>query len=323
MYNARLPFCNFSSFCFVEVKFIFNGIQKSGTTLAKFDDSDSGGCATKMIPKEVKEEKIEKASTEIVAKEIANSKGCLVEQKFPEKRISCVDVGNNGVKNEMTSVDMLEKQSSIESLVKQKSHCEEQPSRDDVKLCEIKSNDKKEDVPGEKITVRLEANSGSNGGSKVYPRSTSGKFSKATTSKVEDREKVKTAKDLTELDHRPSKKAKFDSPLKLSEDKNKDNLHTCLVSTGSDAKALSSRVTIAEDKSKSVKDYRERDKGSSRNLKVLEKASELSNIKGLKASSRQSIEEKKIGSCKAEVTRRPKNVSSLICDPFRLEYIMI
>ncbi|XWS17746.1 hypothetical protein CRYUN_Cryun33cG0093800 [Craigia yunnanensis] len=93
-------------------------------------------------------------------------------------------------------------------------------------------------------------------------------------------EKLKSIKDLSELDERPHKKAKLDSSVKASNDKNKNNvLKPNRDSEGNNSKPLVPYIIASEDKSKRAIDPPGTAKNSSKKLKVDDKLTKPTNGK--------------------------------------------
>lgn len=128
-------------------------------------------------------------------------------------------------------------------------------------------------------------------------------------------EKLKSAHDRCELEDRPSKKAKFESSVKVSGEKNEMSVKKLTVDLdGRHAKASAS-VTASEGKSRLelAKVLQGAEKDPSKKLKPDEK-SKVSNGKLPQATPRQYPDEDKKIDCQImEVTRRPDAVS---CIPF-------
>uniref|UniRef100_A0A5B7B2F1 BAH domain-containing protein n=1 Tax=Davidia involucrata TaxID=16924 RepID=A0A5B7B2F1_DAVIN len=119
----------------------------------------------------------------------------------------------------------------------------------------------------------------------------------------------KSAKDSCALEDRPSKKAKFDSSTKLSEDKNRDSVQKLSINSDrSDVKDFVGTVTSSEEKSKSrlAKDSLGLENIPPQKQKPDEKVTKFSNGKLLKASARESPDDdSRTEGKEIEVTRRP------------------
>ncbi|XP_059633112.1 protein ANTI-SILENCING 1-like [Cornus florida] len=116
---------------------------------------------------------------------------------------------------------------------------------------------------------------------------------------------VKSAKDRGAVEDRPFKKARVDSSVKLSTDKNRNNVQSLGVNSGGNLR--DSTVTSYEGKAKSrlPKDSIALDKGLPEKQKLNERMSKLSNGKLLKESAEVSLHEEKTEGKGFEVSRRP------------------
>ena len=181
-----------------------------------------------------------------------------------------------------------------------------------------KTNERPENTSGDKIgsshkvkenadfkvlLVKLENTSGEKLGS----------VGKSFANQVKVDEKLKSIKDSSELDERPHKKAKLDSSVKASNDKNKNNvLKPNRDSEGNNSKPLVPDIIASEDKSKRDIDLPGTVKISSKKLKVDEKLTKPTNGKLPKESPAwPSNDGIKTGDKALELLSRPDSVSIL------------
>lgn len=309
----------------IEVKFIFNklDLQKPDVDLKLDSDkkevsgnaiaSNETGVPSKQTPsKEHTTLKTTGISIDNVGKENGDSNSSLVRQKssLRDKPTSTVGVefvemaksndrmeNNSGDKTKSGSI-VKENTDSKASLVKQKSSLRKPPASSigiEVKIS--KTNNRQENISSDRTTLR----------SKDDSIKVEGKVGNVLVRGVEIEERVKSVRDSGEMEDRPSKKAKLDGFVKVSDVKNKKSLQKLGVDLdGNDSKALAT-PTALEDKSrlKLAKDSQGAEKDPSQKVKPDEKK-KVSNGKLLKASPRQaSDEDKNIDHQIMEVTRRP------------------
>ncbi|GLT69010.1 hypothetical protein SLA2020_411960 [Shorea laevis] len=257
-------------------------------------------------------------SIDTLGKEHADSNASLVKQKssLREKTASTVGVeigemalsnykmGNISSDQTKSRSKVRENTESKASLDKQKSSLREHPASSIGVESEIsKTNNRQENIPSDNTASRSEDDSikcdGKVGNILVRQR-------KVGKEVVRFEEKVKSAKDCGELEDRPTKKAKFDSSVKVSDNKNEKSVQKLSVDLdGNDPKALGT-ITASEDKPrlKLAKDSQGAEKGPSK--KVPDEKTKLSNGKWLKASPRRSPDvDKKMAHQIMEVIRRP------------------
>jgi hypothetical protein len=207
------------------------------------------------------------------------------------------------------SVDTLGKEhaDSNASLVKQKASLSENPTSSvGVDSESSKTNNRQENIPRDNTASRSEEDDSVKREGKVgnIP------MRRVTVGKVVSEEKVKSAEDCSDLEDRLAKKAKLDSSIKVSDDKNEKNVQKLSVDLdGNDPKALAT-INASEDKPrlKLAEDSQGAEKGPSK--KVPDEKTKDSNGKLLKASPRQSPDvDKKMDHQIMEVSRRPDAVS--------------
>jgi hypothetical protein len=123
--------------------------------------------------------------------------------------------------------------------------------------------------------------------------------------------KVKSAKDCGDLEDRPAKKAKFDSSIKASDEKNEKNVLKLSVGLGgNDPKTLATK--IASENKPRLKLTEDSQGAGKSPFKVPDEKTKHSNGKLLKASPRQSLDvDKKMVHQIMEVTQRPDAVSCI------------
>jgi hypothetical protein len=290
--------------------------EVSGNAIA----SNETGVPSKQTPsKEHTTLKTTGISIDNVGKENGDSNSSLVRQKssLRDKPTSTVGVefvemaksndrmeNNSGDKTKSGSI-VKENTDSKASLVKQKSSLRKPPASSigiEVKIS--KTNNRQENISSDRTTLR----------SKDDSIKVEGKVGNVLVRGVEIEERVKSVRDSGEMEDRPSKKAKLDGFVKVSDVKNKKSLQKLGVDLdGNDSKALAT-PTALEDKSrlKLAKDSQGAEKDPSQKVKPDEKK-KVSNGKLLKASPRQaSDEDKNIDHQIMEVTRRPDAVSFIV-----------
>ena len=261
-------------------------------------------------------------SIDTLGKEHADSNAALVKQKssLREKPASAVGVkivemaqSNYKMENICSYASYQAKSrskvgentDSKASLDKRKSSLREHPSSSVGVESEIsKTNIRQDNIPSDNTASRSEDDSIKCEGKVGNILVRQGKVGKVV---LGFEKKVKSAKDCGEPLYRASKKAKFDSSVKVFYDKNEKSVQKLSVDLdGNDPKTLST-LSASEDKLrlKLVKDSQGAEKGPSK--KPPDGKTKLSDGKRLKVSPRQSSEVDK----KMELTRRPDTVSCI------------
>ncbi|XP_042991838.1 protein ANTI-SILENCING 1-like isoform X1 [Carya illinoinensis] len=306
----------------IEVKLIFNkvDVQKPNVLPKLYSDrKEVGGNALASKETEVHAKqnpsnehislKINGVSTDGLQRENADSNASLAKQRSSLGENPASSIGGEldettkmNDRMENISGDRTNLESKIEEnldlkasfINKQKSSLREHPISSIGGESEISNtNSRQENISRDKTALRSEAAVKEEGqvGNNIF--------------RIE--EKLKSAHDHCELEDRPSKKAKFDSSVKVPGEKNESSVKKLTVDLdGKDAKAL---ATITASKVKSrfelAKDLQGAEKDLSKKLKPDEK-SKLSYGKLPQASPRQyTDEDKKIDHKVMDVTRRP------------------
>uniref|UniRef100_A0A6M2ECF8 BAH domain-containing protein n=1 Tax=Populus davidiana TaxID=266767 RepID=A0A6M2ECF8_9ROSI len=276
----------------IEVKFLLNRVgNQSSSGVPKLDSNKkvSGNVVatndTRILTR-----------TESYLGEKATSSSCV---KFNEvTKINDRLVDNSG---EMAiSSSKVEQISDIKpSLASQKSSPGEN-SASNLGLGEMTKDNKKKGIPSDIIASSSKDDVG-------WSES---KVDKVFAYQVLIEEKVKVAKDCSDLDDRPSKKAKLDDLAKASYDNKVTGVQKVSHdSNGSISKSVAQTTPASEDKSKSnlTKDHHENNSSLSKRPKPDEKLTRLANGKFPEASLRQPSEEGSKTNCQIqEVTRRPE-----------------
>ncbi|KAA8525308.1 hypothetical protein F0562_007163 [Nyssa sinensis] len=323
----------------VDVKFIFNKEESEKVCCVPKLDSDSKegdghtvACnkAPHLVEKNPSEEfkppKTEGNSNHLVVKEEADVKDSLVKQKSLPGGKPASGVGVDS--HEVATVGGEQRSASGD---KTRRRCNDDFDKDEVEVSKVeieenlksvKDTDGLDDRPSNKVdsSVKLPEDKNINGdkklavyGNDVKPlvitaeekkKSASGKGGSLGLDKGE-----KHAKDSGALEDRPSKKARVDSSLKLSDDKNRDSFQKLSVnSDGKNVNDLVATVPSSDEKTKSrlAKDSLGLEKGPPRKWKPDEKITKVSNGKLLQASAKESPDEdNRIKGKEFEVTRRP------------------
>ncbi|XP_022730398.1 protein ANTI-SILENCING 1 isoform X2 [Durio zibethinus] len=171
-----------------------------------------------------------------------------------------------------------------------------------------RSNDRLENTSGDKIgSIHKVKENEDLKGSLIKQENTSGEkigsVSKSFVNKVKVDEKLKSIKELGEFDEKPRKRAKIDSSVKVSNDKNKNKvLKPNCDSDGNNSKSLVPNITASEDKSRRATDPLWTANNSSKKLKIDDKLTKPTNCKSPEWPPNDGI---KTGDKALEVTRRP------------------